>query len=139
MPDEFYLNNRPMLFLDNNPVFGADNTYLRNDCAFKVPDMQTNVRKVMEFKKELGQEIPGNKDHDILLNCGTGKLTCDTIRYQMNLRVSMIRRNTSYAMQREFSIPFDSGQQQGDGYVPITSAMASYTCTLALRKFCVYF
>lgn len=65
MPDEFYLNNRPMLFLDNNPVFGADNTYLRNDCAFKVPDMQTNVRKAMEFKKELGQEIPGNKDHDI--------------------------------------------------------------------------
>lgn len=124
LPDESYLNNRPVLFADNKPIFGADNTYLRNDWAFKVPDMQTNVRKAMEFKKELGQELPGNKDHDILLICGIDKITCDTIRYETNLRVSTIRRKTSYVTQREFSIPYDSGQH-GDGYVPITSAMAS--------------
>jgi pimeloyl-ACP methyl ester carboxylesterase len=124
LPDESYLNNRPMLFADNKPIFGADDTYLRNDWAFKAREMQAGIRKAMEFKKELGEELPGNKDHDILLICGTGKLTCDSIRYQANFHISVAKRKTNYVMQRGFSLPYDSGQR-GDGYVPITSAMAS--------------
>jgi hypothetical protein len=124
LPDESYLRNRPMLFADNKPTFGADDTYLRNDWAFKSQDMQINVRKAMEFKKEIGQELPGNKDHDILLICGTDKITCDTIWYQTYYQVSTSQRRTSYVMQRGFSVPYDSGQH-GDGYVPVASAMAS--------------
>jgi hypothetical protein len=124
LPDESYLNNRPMLFADDKPTYGVDETYLRNDWAFKAQDMQTNVRKAMEFKKELGQELPGNKDHDILVICGTDKITCDAIKYQTNFHVSIAQRKTTYVMQRGFSIPYDSGQH-GDGHVPIASAMAS--------------
>jgi hypothetical protein len=124
LPDASYLNNRPMLFVDNKPTFGIDDTYLRNDWAFKAQDMHVNVRKAMEFKKEIGQELPGNKDHDILVICGTDKITCDTIRYQMNFHVPINQRRTSYVMQRGFSTPYDSGNH-GDGYVPVASAMAS--------------
>ena len=124
LPDESYLCNWPMLFANNKPTFGADDTYLRNDWAFKAQDMQANVRKAMEFKKEIGQELPGNKDHDILLICGTDRLTCDTIGYQTHYQVSTAQRRTSYVMQRGFSAPYDSGQH-GDGYVPVASAMAS--------------
>ncbi|MEW6603801.1 MAG: hypothetical protein AB1351_03820 [Thermoproteota archaeon] len=124
LPDESYLCSRPMLFADNKPTFGADDTYLRNDWAFKAQDMQTKIRRAMEFKKEIGYELQGNKDRDILLICGTDKITCDTIRYQTHYQVSTIQRRTNYVMQRGFSAPYDSGQR-GDGYVPVTSAMAS--------------
>jgi hypothetical protein len=36
-------------------------------------------------------------------------------------------------MQRGFSLPYDSGQS-GDGYVPVTSAMASVSGTLGYRN-----
>jgi hypothetical protein len=132
LPDESYLDSRPLLFVDGKPIWGVDDTYLKNDWAFKTQDMQSNVRKAMQFKRDLGLEIPGNKEHDdVLLICGTDKMTCDTIEYKMHYQASITtlqkRRNgTTYVMQRGFSLPYDSGRQhQGDGYVPITSAMAS--------------
>lgn len=124
LPDESYLCNRPMLFVDKKPTFGAEDTYLRNDWAFKTKEMQDKVRRAMEFKKEIGRELPGNNDRDILLICGTDKITCDTIGYQTHYQVSIHQRRTSYVMQRGFFAPYDSGQH-GDGYVPATSAMAS--------------
>ena len=124
LPDESYLSRRPILFADNRPTFGVDETYLKNEWAFKAHDMQANVRRAMEFKKELGQELPGNKDHDILLICGIDQTTCDAVEYQTYYQVPATQRRTSYVMQRGFSAPYDSGQH-GDGYVPVASAMAS--------------
>lgn len=127
LPDESYLSSKPILFADNRPTFGADNTYLKNDWAFKAQDMQANVRRAMEFKKDLGKELPGNKDHDILLICGTDKITCDTIGYQTHYQASTkIHSKATIVMQSGFSTPYDSGQH-GDGYVPIMSAKASMT------------
>jgi pimeloyl-ACP methyl ester carboxylesterase len=123
LPDESYLRGRPMLFADGEPVFGADNTYLKNDWAFKSPDMQTKVREAMEFKRVMGQKLL-SKDNDILLICGTDRITCDTIRYLTYYQVPATSGRTSYVMQRGFLAPYDSGQH-GDGYVPLASAMAS--------------
>lgn len=123
LPDESYLCSRPVLFADKKPTFGADDTYLRGDWAFKVQDMQTNVRRAMQFKKEICQELPRDMDHDILLICGTDRITCDAIAYQTHYQASTIQSRTSYVMQRGFSVPYDSGQH-GDGYVPLTSATA---------------
>jgi hypothetical protein len=122
-----------MLIADNKPTFGAEDTYLRNDWAFKQHDMLTNVRNAMKFKKEIGDELAANRDHDILLICGTGKTTCDTIRYQTYYRVSTTQRMPSYVMQQGFSAPYDSGQH-GDGYVPLTSAVASVPGLLTSRN-----
>ena len=125
LPDESYLNSKPMLFADNKPIFGADNTYLKNDWAFKSQEMQTKVREAMEFKRRLGQELPqGSKNNDILLICGSNRITCDTIGYQTHYQISIAHHKASYVMQRGFSAPYDSGQH-GDGYVPVASAMAS--------------
>jgi hypothetical protein len=129
LPDDSYLQNRPLLFADGKPTWGIDETYHRNDWAFKRQDMQDNVRKAIEFKRDLGPELLGKKEQsDILLICGTDQLTCDTIEYNTHYHVPITaQRRASYVMQRGFSLPHDSGRQQGDGYVPITSAMASLT------------
>lgn len=124
LPDESYLRTRPMLIADDKPTCGAEDTYLRNDWAFKPHDMQINVRNAMKFKEQIGEELAGNSDKDILFICGTGKITCDTIAYQTYYRVSTAQRMPSYVMQQGFSAPYDSGQH-GDGYVPIASAVAS--------------
>lgn len=124
LPDESYLRDRPILFANDKPVHSICDTYLRDDWAFKEQDMQTNVIKAMEFKKELGLEIPVNADGDILLICGTDKPTCDTVGYKTYYHVSTNERRASYVMQRGFALPYASGQS-GDGYVPVTSAMAS--------------
>lgn len=113
-----------MLYVNNKPTYGVDDTYLKNDWGFKEQDMQTNIIKAMKFKEELGPELPGNKDHDILLVCGTDSITCDTIRYQTNFQVSAAPHRASYVTEQGFSLPYDSGQH-GDTYVPTTSAMAS--------------
>jgi hypothetical protein len=113
-----------MLYADGKPIYGLDDTYLKNDWGFKTQDMQTNTIKAMKFKEELGSELPGNKDQDILLICGTDNITCDTIRYQTNFQVSAAPHRASYVTEQGFSFPYDSGQH-GDAYVPTTSAMAS--------------
>jgi pimeloyl-ACP methyl ester carboxylesterase len=131
LPDESYLRRRAILFADAKPASGAEDTYLRNDWAFKEKDMRTGVINAMEFKRELGEELP---EQDVLLICGTNQLTCDTIHYRTSYHASITERRAGYLMQRGFSLPYDSGQGGGDGYVPVTSAMASISGTPAYNK-----
>ena len=127
LPDESYLRRRTILLADDKPTAGAEETYLRNDWAFKDRDMRTNVVNAMEFKRELGEELPRQ---EVLLVCGTNQLTCDAIHYRTSYHVSLTGRRPSYVMQRGFSMPYDSGQS-GDGYVPVSSAMATVSGSLA--------
>jgi hypothetical protein len=128
LPDESYLRNRAILLTDGEPETGAEDTYLKSDWAFKEKDMRSGVINAMEFKKELGEELPQRQE--ALLVCGTNQLTCDTIHYRTSYHASITERRPSYLMQQGFSLPYDSGQG-GDGYVPITSAMASLAGTPA--------
>ena len=128
LPDESYLRRRAILFADSKPASGAEDTYLRNDWAFKEKDMRTGVINAMEFKRELGEELP---EQDVLLICGTNQLTCDAIHYRTSYHASITERRAGYLMQRGFSLPYDSGQGGGDGYVPVASAMASISGTPA--------
>lgn len=123
LPDENYLRARPLLFADDKPIFGTDDTYFNGDWAFKPHDMQVYIKNAMNFKREISEGILGIKDKNLLFICGTDKVTCDTIRYQTYYRVSETQRMPSYVMQQGFSAPYDSGQH-GDGWVPLTSATA---------------
>ena len=127
LPDESYLKKRAILLADGKPSVGAEETYLRNDWGFKEKNMRANVINAMEFKKELGEELPRQ---EVLLVCGTNQPTCDAIHYRTSYQASITQRRPSYLMQRGFSLPYDSGQS-GDGYVPVTSAMASVSGTPA--------
>jgi pimeloyl-ACP methyl ester carboxylesterase len=120
LPDESYLRNRAILLTDGKPESGAEDTYLKNDWAFKEKDMRSSVINAMEFKRELGDGLP---QQDVLLVCGTNQLTCDTIQYRSSYHASTTKGRPSYLMQQGFSLPYDSGQG-GDGYVPVTSASA---------------
>ncbi len=128
LPDESYLRNRAILLTDGKPENGAEDTYLKNDWAFKEKDMRSRIIKAMEFKKELGEELPQHQD--VLLICGTNQMTCDTIHYRTSYHPSITERRPGYLMQQGFSLPYDSGQS-GDGYVPVTSAIASVSETPA--------
>jgi pimeloyl-ACP methyl ester carboxylesterase len=121
LPDESYLRNRAILLTDGKPESGAEDTYLKNDWAFEEKDMRNGVINAMEFKRELGEELPRQ---DVLLVCGTNQLTWDTVHYRTSYHASITERRPIYLMQQGFSLPYDSGQG-GDGYVPVTSAMAS--------------
>jgi pimeloyl-ACP methyl ester carboxylesterase len=127
LPDESYLRNRSILLTDGKPESGAEDTYLKNEWAFKEKDMRSGVINAMEFKRELGEELPVQ---DVLLICGTNQLTCDTIHFRTSYHASITERRSRYLMQQGFSLPYDSGQG-GDGYVPVTSAMASISGTPA--------
>ena len=127
LPDESYLSNRAILLTDGKPESGAEDTYLKNDWAFKEKDMRSSVIHAMEFKRELGEGLPPK---DVLLICGINQLTCDTIHYRTSYRASITKRRPGCLMQQGFSLPYDSGQG-GDGYVPVTSAMASISGTPA--------
>jgi hypothetical protein len=109
------------LLTDGRPKSCAEDTYLKNDWAFEEKDMRNAVINAMEFKRELGEGLPRQ---DVLLVCGTNQLTCDTVHYRTSYHASITERRPIYLMQQGFSLPYDSGQG-GDGYVPITSAMAS--------------
>src|SRR3712207_9507846 len=43
-----------ILLTDGKPESGAEDTYLKNDWAFKKKDMRSCVMNAMEFKRELG-------------------------------------------------------------------------------------
>jgi hypothetical protein len=122
LPDESYLRRKAILLTDGKPETGAEDTYLKNDWAFKEKDMRSGVINAMEFKRQLGEELP--QLQDVLLICGTNHPTCDTIHYRTSYHASITERRPGYFMQQGFSLPYDSGQG-GDGYVPVTSAMAS--------------
>ena len=131
LPDESYLRNRAILLTDGKPESGAEDTYLKNDWAFKKNDMRSGVINAMEFKRELGEELPRQ---NVLLVCGTNQLTCDTIHYRTSYHASITERRPVYLMQQGFSLPYDSGHGGGDGYVPVISAMASTTETPPYRN-----
>ena len=79
MPDDFYLNKRPIIYNDGHPILGTDETYLKN--GWSLPqNMQANVKKVMEFKKGLGEKLPGNDDNILVIFANTLE-TLDTIGY----------------------------------------------------------
>jgi pimeloyl-ACP methyl ester carboxylesterase len=124
LPDDSYLTKRPVLTADGKPAFGAEETYLTSDWAFKDNAMRTAVKDAIAFKSEIGNELPRD---DSLLVCGTNQITFDSIHYRTAYHVPMTYRPT-YVMQRGFSLPYDSGLG-GDGYVPRISAMASLSGT----------
>ena len=79
MPDDFYLNKRPIIYNDGHPILGTDETYLKN--GWSLPqNMQANVKKAMEFKKGLGEKLPGNDDNILVIFANTLE-TLDTIGY----------------------------------------------------------
>jgi hypothetical protein len=116
MPDDFYLNNRPIIYSDGQSILGTNETYLKNE--WRLPEnMQDNVKKAMEFKKSLGEKLPGNDD-DMLLIFGNTLETLDTIGYSsIGITIDV---NTSF----HFSPPFDFNQH-GDSIVVTESAMGS--------------
>jgi hypothetical protein len=111
MPDDFYLDKEAMILRYGiEPIHGTNETYLNN--AWSLPqNMQANVRKAMEFKKSLGEELPGNHD-DILIIFDEDYTTFDKVNY--------------YGAGSEFV--HDSGQM-GDRWVVTKSAMCSMSGT----------
>jgi pimeloyl-ACP methyl ester carboxylesterase len=137
MPDDFYLQNRPMLIADNTPIMDANNTYLGNGWAFKKADMVSNVKAAMKFKNDLGGQLllpdeEGGDDKLLLLICGANVKTDDTIRYEKSDYAAGGDAGHSDS-GGDFTFPFDSGQE-GDSWVPLMSAMASNEISKALYK-----
>ena len=66
--------------------------------------MRAYVINAMEFKRELGEELPRQ---EVLLVCDTNQLTCDAIHYTTSYHASMAQRRPSYVMQRGFFLPYD--------------------------------
>lgn len=120
LPDESYFASRAMLLADGNQTMGPEDTYLKNDWAFRDEDMRNHVRDAISFKKQLGEGLP---EQDVLNICGINQPTCDAINYSTYYHASVTERKSVYLMQQGFSLPYDSGQH-GDGYVPILSSMA---------------
>jgi hypothetical protein len=55
MPDDNYLENRPMIYSDGQPIHGVNNTYLENEWGLQHhQDMQHKVKNAMKFKENLG-------------------------------------------------------------------------------------
>ena len=123
MPDDIYLNNRPLIYSDGQPIHGTNKTYLENEWSLP-QDMQDNVRKAMEFKKSLG-ELHGNHD-DVLVIYSNTLETLDTIGYSST--GITIDTNTSF----HFSPPFDYNQH-GDSLVVTHSAKGSMSHSHSLK------
>ena len=121
MPDDNYLNKRPMTYSDGQPIHGAKKTYLENEWSLPT-EMQHNVTKAMEFKKSLGEKLPGNENDILVIYCNTLE-TLDTIGYSS--AGIAIDANKSF----HFSPPFDYNQY-GDSIVVTTSAMGSMSSLL---------
>jgi pimeloyl-ACP methyl ester carboxylesterase len=111
MPDDFYLDKEAMILRYGiEPIHGTNETYLNNEWSLP-QNMQANVKKAMEFKKSLGEELPGNED-DILIIFDEDYTTFDKVNY--------------YGAGSEFV--HDSGQM-GDRWVVTKSAMCSMSGT----------
>jgi pimeloyl-ACP methyl ester carboxylesterase len=116
MPDDFYLNTRPMIYSDGQPILGTNETYLKNGWSLPQNE-QDKVIKAMEFKKSLGKKLPGNDDDTLVIYSDTLE-TLDTIGYSSaGITIDM---NTSF----HFSPPIDY-DQRGDTLVVTNSAMGS--------------
>jgi pimeloyl-ACP methyl ester carboxylesterase len=107
MPDDSYLDNEVMILRDGTVrIQGTSDTYLNNEWSFP-QNMQDNVTNAMEFKKSLGEKLPGNED-DVLIIFDEDYTTFDRVNY--------------YGAGSEFV--YDSGQM-GDSWVVTGSAMGS--------------
>jgi pimeloyl-ACP methyl ester carboxylesterase len=125
MPDNFYLDNRPIIYSDGKPIHGTDDTYLNNE--WRLPEnMQADAHKAMEFKKSLGEKLP-EKDDDILIIFANTLETFDTIGYSSTGII--IDENTSL----HFSPTFDFNQH-GDTIVNTKSAMCSMSDSPAYKN-----
>lgn len=109
MPDDFYLDKEAMILRYGTvPIYGTDDTYSNNKWSLP-QNMQANVKRAMEFKKSLGDKLPGNKD-DILIIFDEDYTTFDKVSY--------------YGAGSEFVY---SSDQMGDSWVVTKSAMGSMT------------
>lgn len=107
MPDDFYLDTESMILRYGTiPILGTNDTYLNNEWSLP-QNMQGNVTKAMEFKKSLGEKLPGNED-DILVIFDEDYTTFDKVNF--------------YGAQSDFV--YSSGQM-GDTWVVTKSAMGS--------------
>src|SRR5215216_737218 len=128
LPDFYYLQKRPLLYADNTPIYGVDNTYLKNDWKFSEESAVSMTRQAMKFKKEkLGEKLPGKKENDLVIY-GIEEPTDDTIVYQKRFFMFVSDPQTNHISKHEFSHPYDSGQN-GDSWVPTLSAMGSMSGT----------
>jgi hypothetical protein len=125
MPHDFYLNNRPLIYSDGQPIHGTNETYLNNEWSLP-QNMQANVRKGMEFKKRLGEKLPGKED-DILVIYADNLETLDTVGYS-SIGITIVE-NTSL----HFTPPFDFNQH-GDTVVVTESAMGSMSDSSAYKN-----
>lgn len=117
MPDDIYLNERAMIHSDGQPIHGTKETYLENEWSLPQNE-QDKVRKAMEFKKSLGEKLPGNDD-DILVIYSNTLETLDTIGYS-SIGITIDANYPTY----HFSPPIDYNQC-GDTVVVTNSAMGS--------------
>ena len=116
MPDDNYLENRPMIYSDGQPIHGVNNTYLENEWGLHHhQDMQHKVKNAMKFKENLG-ELNGNRDETLVIYCNTLK-TLDTIGYSST-------GITIGGKSFHFFPPFDN-DQHGDTIVVTHSAKGS--------------
>ena len=107
LPDDFYLDKEAMILnYEYVPIYSTNDTYLNNEWSLP-QDMYANVIKAMEFKKSLGEKLPG-KDDDILVIFDKDYTTFDKVNY--------------YGVKSE--IVYDSGQM-GNSWVVTKSAMGS--------------
>ena len=123
MPDDIYLNNRPMIYSDRQPIRGTNKTYLENEWRLHQEDMQHNVRKAMKFKESLGK-LHGNH-YDTLVIYSNTLETLDTIGYS----------STGITIDEKtfhFSPPFDY-DQKGDSIVVTHSATGSMSDSHSLK------
>jgi hypothetical protein len=105
--DDFYLDKEAMIIRYGTiPIPGTSDTYLNNEWSLP-QNMQANVTKAMEFKKSLGENLPGHED-DILVIFDEDYTTFDKVKY--------------YGAGSEFV--YDSGQM-GDHWVVTKSATGS--------------
>ena len=125
MPDDFYLDNRPMIYGNGQPINGINETYRKNE--WSLPEsMHPNVSKAMEFKKSLGEKLPENDDDILVIYANTFE-TLDTIGYSST--GITIDGNTSF----HFSPPFDFNQH-GDSLVVTKSAMGSMSDSFTYKN-----
>jgi pimeloyl-ACP methyl ester carboxylesterase len=127
LPDRFYLEKVPLLYSDDEPAIGEDETYFEGEWKFTEHDAISRIKDAMKFKRdELGEYLP---TRDNLIIYGMSSLpTYDTIVYQKRFFVSSDKSKAIFPDEPKkiFSCPYASGQG-GDTWVPKLSGMGSMT------------
>jgi pimeloyl-ACP methyl ester carboxylesterase len=110
LPDRYYLDRDHPLVVRKTlsgdyPVRGVDSTYYSDRCSFPSSELKIKTRLAMQFKEDLGAELPGQEN---LVIYSDSEETLDQITYleQVGWRFGRYK---------------DSGQK-GDLIVPVNSA-----------------